>query len=444
LGPAPDSAVRTSEAETHIQGMNALHLERQVKNWWLLSAGYLYSRLNGDASLNQATVNAMSVPTAGSFWSADGVLLERESQVLSVGNLLLPAKGFSLSAGVQAEWTRQQGMGEVHLDSGDPNLPASFLLYPAAVRSDLDQRRVSENFLARFTRIPYTVLFAEARLDQDAIGQSERDAPFAGVTADPSTTFLRNTEYSNDRHDARAGFDSSPWRWVSFGGHIDARLSDSDYDNMRVTLDPGGYPAFIRSRKIDTGEWQGKVSLKPFSWLKTTVTYKNTSTKYFTGTDPVPEATLPSVLQAGDYHANEYGVSATLTPFARLYFSGAFTWSDSRITTATHGDPSIAPYAGNVISVLGSASYILNKTTELTAAYSFSRAAYGQDNFVDGLPLGLDFTRHGLTAGISRKWTQSLSTSLRYAFYKYSEPSTGGINDYTAHGIFASLNFTWP
>ena len=67
-----------------------------------------------------------------------------------------------------------------------------------------------------------------------------------------------------------------------------------------------------------------------------------------------------------------------------------------------------------------------------------------QDNVADGLPLGLDYTRHGLNAGITRKWSESLSTALRYSYYRYAEPSSGGVNDYSAHGVFLTMNYKWP
>jgi hypothetical protein len=58
---------------------------------------------------------------------------------------------------------------------------------------------------------------------------------------------------------------------------------------------------------------------------------------------------------------------------------------------------------------------------------------------VDGLPLGLDYTRHALMAGTTWHLSKTITTSLRYGFYQYSEPTSGGLNDYTAHAIFASL-----
>ena len=165
---------------------------------------------------------------------------------------------------------------------------------------------------------------------------------------------------------------------------------------------------------------------------------------YSTTTDPVPGGSVPEGLLAGQYDAHVYGLGLTVTPFQRLYFFGTFTYSDSRAATAQHGDPSIVPYRGSIYSVIASANYALNKETDFHCAYSFSRADYGQNNVADGLPLGLNYTRHGLMAGVSRRLTKHLTSTLRYAFYRYSEPSSGGINDYTAHGIFATLVVKWP
>ena len=443
-GPAPDTTVRSSYEASHIQGMNALRLERYLTEWWFVSGGYLYSKLEGDASLDQVTINAFGVPASGSFWSADTTTLKTESHVVSFANLLMPVAWLSASAGVQSEWSRQEGFGNVNLDQGDPNLPGSFFLYPAVVQSDLDKQMTSENFSLRFTRIPWTVLFAEGRFAQESIGQFEQDSPQPGVTPDNSTTFLRNTDYTNDRREIRGGFSTSPWKWASLSAHYKRRDSDSDYDNHKIALDPAGYSAFIRARKLDTDEVEAKLALRPFSWMRTTLTYQLVATDYSTTTDPVPGASAPSALLAGNYDAHVYGISTTVTPLRRLSLAGAFTYSDSRILTLQTTEQSVVPYKGDVYAVTATANYAWNDATDVRAAYSFSRADYGQDNVVGGLPLGLNYTRHALTLGLTRKLTNYLSTKLGYGFYQYREPSTGGVNNYTAHGIFASLTMRWP
>jgi hypothetical protein len=351
--------------------------------------------------------------------------------------------GLTASIGVQSEWTREEGLGQVHLDAGDPNPPGPFNLYPATIQSDLDETKVSENISLRFTKIPWTVLFADARFDQDSIGQFESDQPDPGVMADPESTFRRDTDYSNDRREFRAGFDTSPWRWIALSAHYKRRTSDSDYDTAKMAVIPG-YPGFIRSRRIDGDEVQTKLVLRPTSWLKTTLTYQLVATDYSTTTDTVPNGNMPEGLQAGNYDAHVYGLNATVTPFQRLYFSGTFTYSDSRTKTAQNGSPSVVPYKGDEYTLLASATYILSKTTDLQLTYAFSRANYGQNNVAEGLPLGLDYTRHGLLAGATWHLTKTVTSSLRYGFYQYSEPSSGGFNNYTAHAIFATLAMKLP
>ena len=437
IGSGIDSQVQTRESNTHVQGMNTLHLERQLKDWWLLSGGYLYSRLDGDSSLNQVTTGTLTPQST--FWSTEPISLRRQSHIISAGSLFRPIDGLNASVGVQSEWTRQEGMGHIHLDEGDATLMGPYTLYPAIVQSDLDETKVSETVSVRFTRIPWTVLFVDARFEQDSIGQFENDQADLGAAQLNDISFRRDTDYTNDRREYRAGFDTSPWRWFSLSAHYKRRISDSDYDTTKAPLTLAGYSGFIRAREIDGDEAQTKLVLRPATWLKTTLTYQWVNTDYHTTTDPGPGGIVPDGLLAGNYYAHVYGFNATLTPFQRVYFSGSFTYSDSRTKTAAIGSPSVAPYKGNIYTVLASATYILSSKADLSLTYAFSRSDYGQNNLVDGLPLGLDYTRHALMAGTTWHLSKTITTSLRYGFYQYSEPTSGGLNDYTAHAIFASL-----
>jgi|GEM_PF-5379198 len=40
--------------------------------------------------------------------------------------------------------------------------------------------------------------------------------------------------------------------------------------------------------------------------------------------------------------------------------------------------------------------------------------------------------------------TKNLSGTLRYQFSKYEGPGPGNANDFTAHGIFATVAYRWP
>src|SRR5262249_19632290 len=187
----------------------------------------------------------------------------------------------------------------------------------------------------------------------------------------------------------------------------------------------------------------------PASWLKTTLSYRIVSTDYKTRTDSTPAAvvgldsTPGGKLLAGEYDAHVYSFNCTLTPWRRLYLFNTFSYQDTRTVTADNGSLAIVPFDGHVYSVLTSVNYILNNSTDLNLAYDFSYANYSQDNEADGLPLGIDYRRHGVRAGVSRRFWKRFLGSVEYVWAYYNEPSSGHYNDFIPHGCFATLRGRW-
>ena len=426
-------ATETQDKYRHVQGMNTLMLEKPVRDWWFLSGGFYYSRLEGADFFSQT--NAVYGVTGNS----GPITLRRESEIFSVASLFTPLDYLSFSLGTQNEWTREEGFGNA------PDLEFSIPL--AFESANLDKFKSGQNADARFTKIPCTVLFAGAQLAQERIDEFQQQEP-AGV-------LTRQTDAANDRYDLRAGFNTSPWRWSALSAQYQRRSSDTGYHQLQdVWGNPfnpptNGYPAFILGRKILTDEFETKLELRPARWLKATLTCQLTASDYSTTTDPAvdPKSILEispgGQILAGKYDAQTFGAGVLLTPFRQLYFSGTFTYSRSHLAIASNGDPSVVPYDGNVYTVIATVNYALNPKTALLATYNFSRADYGQNNPA-GVPLGIDFTRHQLTAGLTRRFSQRVSGSLRYGFSQYAESSSGNPSGFIAHGIFATLDCRWP
>jgi hypothetical protein len=429
----------TRESAHHVQGMNAVHLEKQLTDWLFVSSGYLYSRLDGDAGLDQSTTDAAGGFANGKFWYSDSILLKREMHSASLGALVTPWSGLLLSGGVQSEWSRQEGLGQIHLDEGDPTVPPSFLRYPAMIDSNLEKTRLDENVSLRFTRIPYTVLFAEARLGQESLAQFER------LTGSPTDDFTRDTDADSEVRDFKAGFNVSPWERVSLHASYRNRLSDTDYNHLPAyaLAGPQGYSAFLLHRDIRSDEVEAKLSWKATRWLRTALSYRLVASDYETVTEPVVGFSPGGGLLAGNYDAQVYSLNAILTPLARLYLSTTLSYSDTRTVTAQNGHPSITPYRSDVYTALTTASYALNDATDLQVTYSFSLADYAKNTTPDAVPLGLDFVRHGILAGITRRWSEIFSTTLRYGFYHYDEPDSTGSNNFSAHGVFLTMTYKW-
>jgi hypothetical protein len=440
-GPGPDIISRLNQQVDYVQGANTFRVEKQIEDWWRLCAGGLYSQFDGTSLLNQSTLNGAGLPTFGSFWSTEGITLRRDSRVLSLSSLFLPVKDLNISAALQGEMTHQEGFGDVNLDFGEPSLPG-YLPFPGTVNANQDRTRASENLDVQYSCLPHTVLFARSDFQQESVDQSDQAI---NGTAD---AFQEHTDALNHFYDARAGFTSSFWSGMEFGGHYRRRYSSTDYghDADLSPFNGAGYPAFILHRDIATDEIQANLALRPAYWLQTRLTYQHLVSDYTTVTEPVSGLTPISPggsIDAGRTTSDDIGVSLMFTPAQRFYLSTSFTYGYSVTTTASHGDPAMVPYSGNTITVDASAGYALNARTDLKCTYVFSQAGYGQNNLA-GVPLGLGFSRNNLLVGLTRRFTDRFSGALRYGFFQYSEPSGGHLNDYTAHGVFASVTYRLP
>ena len=429
-----------NQSVNYTQGEDHFLVTRQVTEWWRISAGGLYSRYDGTSDFDLSGANAAGVPIAGASWQAQGVTLERDSRVVSLASLIQPFRGLNLSAASQAEWTHEAGMGEEALDFGSPGLPL-----PGTISANQNQTEFSEQLDAKFDRLPRTVLFAEARLQQESVAESDAaDGGIAGYDGVPAIG--EQTDTYERFYDARAGFTTSPQSWLELGGYARIRDSHTSYHDFAVT--PGnGYPGFITDRDIALDEFEGHLVLRPASWLNARLTYRWNETRYTGATGSVTNYDGSLLTPAGpDFDgrtsSDNLGLSLTYTPGSRFYCSGSFIYGYSRTTTVSSAEPEVVPYSGNTYTLDASAGFALNAKTRLKVTYEYSQATYGQNN-LSGLPLGLAFTRQEVRASLTRQLTKRLTGSLQYQFSQYNEPSSGNVNNFTANGIFATLAWRW-
>ena len=418
------------------QGANTVRIERLFRPWLFSSAGYLYSHLSGDAdfTLDQTIAGGPLLQQ----YTAQRIALERQSQVANANVLLGPWQGGTLTFGVQSEWTRQNG-----------NLDATEFVNPAGITNSavtaIDRVVVDESVTLRYTRLPFTTLYTEARLQQESLGQSE------DVTGDLPPTFLRNTDAQSDAFDVRTGFDTSPRNWLKLGASYRWRdrsttYGGTAYDPSDLITPLPGYPTLLTARELTTQEVETRLTARPNGWLKTTFTWRLVATDYRTTTKPISLITPGDVspggpVYAGNYDAQVFSVNFTLTPWRR--FNCFATVSCQDVTSTTVQDPTraVVPYQGHTWSVLLHGRYVLTRKTDLMAGYTFSTADFQQDNFAPGLPLGIDYQLHALQVGLVSRCAKNLTAKLQYGFYHYAEPSSGRANNFTANAVFASLNW---
>ena len=449
LNTAEMASTVANEKQTYFQGANTVHAEKQFTDWLFASGGYLYSGFNGDASVDVTTMNpaALDPSSYAPGWKANDIQLERDSNVFSLSSLLGPWDGLSLSLGLQNEWTHQTGFGN---GSFDLVLPFEPLLFPQRFQSSTEQSIYSQEAGVRYTKIPFTTVFAEGRFQEETIGQTEQETGDATFTP-----FQLQTDAKTRLEDFRGGFNTSPWRRVSLSAQYHQFDHHTDYNNIQnQTFGPpyAGYPGFILWRDLLSQQAEAKLSWQAAPWIKTSLSYQWLENNYHTATESVNDPLTGLAggispggsLLAGNYQAQTVGLNATMTPWRRLFLSSTFSYQNARTVTSANGSASVAPYEGNIYNVMSSASYILDQKTDLTASYSVSIADFAQGNSADGLPLGINYQQHAVQIGIRRQIGKGKSFSLRYSFYHYDEPSSGGFNNFNAQAVFAMFSFQIP
>jgi hypothetical protein len=434
-GPLPQSV---SEGTSYFQGANTLRLEKKFSDWFFGSAGYLFSKLDADSTFR------MEEPTLLQITTAPQIALEKESNVGNVNALIGPVAGLVLSTGAEAEWTHQHGLGGGVFDQEVLATPVTNLLSPFAVASDYNETSLQENLSLRYSKIPFTSLFAEARLEQQNIVQYDQFSAAQDLLN--KAVFRQNTSFTSQSSDLRAGFSTSPWRTVSFSAQYRRSEDDSQYDSAPLVQPvQTAYPTFIRSRNLLTDEAEVKLVLHPSSLFKTTLSYQYHADSYDLNTRPYVMfgnvISRGGQLIAGTDHTHVFSANLTLTPLPRLFLAATFSYETSTLVTAADGSPAVVPYEGGVYTLLADGTYVFSQNTDLFAGYSFSAANYSQDNFAKGLPLGIQYQQHSVQVGLSCRFKKNISAKLQYRFDYYDEPSSGGANNYYAHSVYGMLTF---
>ncbi|HXR06686.1 MAG TPA: c-type cytochrome domain-containing protein [Candidatus Acidoferrum sp.] len=437
---ARDAAVENArEGNSYFQGANTLRLERKFTDWLFGSAGYLYSQLNADASFSDAANHNLALMDL-----VPQITLQRESHVFNLNGLLGPFDGLTLSSGVEGEWTREHGLGgnDAMLNpiftNGSAPPPALSPVVLSMLNSSYDESSLTESTGLRYGKIPFTVLFADARLQQQSIGQSDYDLQKAA-------DFIENIAFSSQLSDLRAGFNTSPWPSISFSAHYRRYENASQYQDERIGPLPVGYPGFIRERDLLTDETEARLVLRPWPWLKTTWSYQYLTTGYSTVADASPKGVSPGgAIVAGQYKSQIYALNTTLTPCPRLYLSTTFSYQPTTSISAANGVPTVVPYRGDIYSLMANATYALGRNSDLFADYSFSEANYAQNDFAATVPLGLQYRQHAVGVGLERRLGKNVTAKIQYGYYHYAEPSSGGADNFTGNSIFATLTFRGP
>ncbi|MFO7785573.1 MAG: hypothetical protein R6V25_13150 [Desulfatiglandales bacterium] len=428
LGAGSSGAVEVSENYEHDALINTLHLESRLTDTVYLSLGWLLNDLKGEGSFNMMTVPFGPEPFDKN-WQADSIELKQESHVLNLNAMLGPYRDIRIQGGIQADFTETEGTTDAVLTE---TLPGVGPVSPEArIISSMDEDGLEETFGIRYSGIPHTSLFAEGRWTQKGIDLFEREMEENAVA------FERLTDTDVDRSRYTFGFSTSPIRRLTFSGHYRRRNRESDYDHI-VDTEPG-YSAFINAQELKTDEIEAKLTARVTSAVKASLQYQFVETEIdsFFQTDP------PAAVKSGDYTADIYSLGVTATPLARLYLTGLFSYRNIESESFDNGVPAVGAYEADIYTFIGTAGWAAGEKTDLKLQYIYSRSDNFNGNPDEGLVLGSDGTRHGLSLDCSHRLTEKMKARFRYGFFKNNGEEGGGADDYDAHVVGVGLEYNF-
>ncbi|MFA6564398.1 MAG: autotransporter outer membrane beta-barrel domain-containing protein [Verrucomicrobiia bacterium] len=461
-------SVSVGEQYHHDMFSNAFHADHYVNDKVYWSLGYLFTSMGGDAGAQVDTFYGAGTTAAqrDKFFrtqlSGDpGVRLSQDSHTANINLMVGPFDGLMASVGVQAEKEDTDTSSFTYypeIPAGSPiigTVPANAPfapLVPGPVRrivTTVDKQGLEEHVGLRYTKIPYTTIYTEAKWAQedynDDANQQAFVSPFGGPAGAGGGFGL---DLQTIRQEYTAGFATSPWARMTWTTQYRHKRIDNLTNTRYNIAGMSSYAGTLQDQEFTEDEISTKLTYRPFSKVALTLKYQLVSEDIY-NTTPAQAgsgtftATPAGTIQAFNYYANIYSASATVTPMNRLYVTGLVSYQDSKSSAFDNGAPSVAtPYKGSVLSVLGYAGYALDDKTDLTAEYSYSRT----DNYTENgygtfstqtsdysLSYGLNNQLQGASLKLTRRISDTISVALKYGFYNYKEDYTGGINDYTAH-----------
>ena len=424
LDAAASETVDISESYNHDGIYNKLRVERRIKEYAYVSLGYFYSDQEGGTAFHMNTVPFGPEPFDKN-WRLPSAVLSQKNHIINASIMLGPYRHFSVYSGIEADYMESEGSGRAILTE---TLPDTGPVSPDAwVRSRTNKSGFVESLGIRFSGVPNTSIWAESKWSQQDIDLFESEIE------DIATGFERLTDSDIDRQRYTLGISSSPFRRVTLFSQYRWRRHDNNFQHAADT--ETGYSAFIRGQKQDTHEFQVKVSARLRSWMKTAFQFKSVRTAF----DTLADASAAEI-ETGDYEANIYSLSFTMTPVSGFYFTGLLSLknidSETIDNVARSGD-----YEAEVYTFYGTAGWAMDETSKLTMAY----LRHLSDNFQDrpdpdqGLPFGTDNRRNELSVSYTRDMTDQIQFTTQYAFLEFTDAHKDNFDDYTAHTIGMGL-----
>lgn len=410
--------------------------ETWIKKNLFFSTGFLFSDMCGDLTGSRIYGTDFDVPytptSTLSYYNLNGIM-HQQDYVMNVNLMSLPTKHLVITPSLRVE--------KQDWDSSSLGVQTGTTQTPLASQSYGDQLDVTEQLDARYTGITNWVFYARGEWTQGDGSLNETNQynglPPAGAVA----AFNRATDDGRFFQKYTAGARWYPLRWltVDAGGYY----KNHDYDyNHTVDSTANGtgsanrYPAYLVMQNFETYDANLRLTARLTKSITVMGRYEYQLSNIHTRPDNLSE------VDSSDMTSHIFAVNATWVPWSRLYLQAGANYAMSTTETpASAVTQAILDARNNYLNLNCNAGLVVDDKTDLNVGYFYYLADNYQNNSAAGLPYGSGAEEHGVTATLTRRLSAKMRVKLRYGYFHSADDLYGGMNDYDAHLVYATLQY---
>ena len=434
-------------------------LTRFSDKFWLTTA-YSYTTMNsdtGDSRLSGTTgffpiYNPLQ-PVAAFINLGGGS--ESQKQVFNLNLMWVPIKDLTITPAFR-----------LGIEDTDSNAPytvttASVLTtgthYLALSNNHFNESE--ESLDIRYTGIDNILLYLRGDWDQ-RYGNYDQSQ---NIIASGSQTIRQNADTTYLSQKYAGGFNWYPLMRLNFALQYYFKTEQNDFNWFVPGNVNGGVPkagtnlGIINNQSVDTNDVNFRVTWRPCSCVSLVSRY---DMQYVTmdnagiGGGTASGALVPSVyldnVQSAKITNNMFTESLTVCPLPNLYIQGNASLVRSETDTPagninltangpSYTTPTVLNFKNNYYQLSCDVGYAIDDKTNANVCYSYYRANDYQNNITVGMPYGAGAIENTVSANITRKLSKQISVSLKYAYYTYSDQTSGYNNNYRANMIYSKM-----
>jgi hypothetical protein len=295
---------------------------------------------------------------------------------------------------------------------------------------------LAESLEARYTGFRNWSLYAKGEWSEDS-GNEIWNETTAIVTP------ILNQDWNMVGQKYTLGANWYPLYRLNFSAQYYHQEHKYDYDNG-LTATPITYPGYLQNEDFKVDDMNIRATWRALNTLTLVTRYDFQYSTVDTTSIPDGGAQAGEV-QSANITSHIINENISWTPVSCLYLQLGGSYVLDNLNTPAANSTGITNLvlnsANNYWTADASAGYAINKKTDLKLQYSYYRADDYVNNSTYSQPYGAGDEQHRFTATLTRRISKTLQVSLKYGFFRNRDETSGGLNNYNAQLVYASMQY---